>query len=158
MRWTKEEVNYLKKNYPTEIPIRKLSEQLNKSIKSIRHKAARERLSKPRIPYNKPKNKNHRNIIDKKYYEKHKKRLYKQKKTRLKRKKEELVKISGGKCCICGYNKCLAALEFHHKKDKENVVARIIRDLSKQKALKEIKKCILLCANCHRELHQGCVV
>ena len=153
MKWTKEEINYLRENYPTEIPIRDLSKKLNKTIKSIRHKAAREGLSKPRIPYNKPKNKNYRNIVDKEYYKKNKERLYHQKKERLKRKKAELVKIIGGKCCICGYNKCNAALEFHHKGNKENSLAKMIRDISKQKALKEIKKCILVCANCHREIH-----
>ena len=77
---------------------------------------------------------------------------------RLRKKKFELVKILGGKCCICEYNKCNAALEFHHKGNKEGSLAKMIRDISKQKALKELKKCILLCANCHRELHHGCVV
>lgn len=158
MRWTKEEINYLKEKYPTNISIKELSNNLNKTIRAIQHKAARERLSKPRIPHNKPKDKNHRNKVDKKYYEKHKEKLYQQKKERLKNKKIELVKILGGKCSNCGYEKCMAALEFHHKGNKEDAVARMIRNISKQKALKEIEKCILLCANCHRELHQGCVV
>ena len=153
MRWTKEEIKYLRKKYPTEIPIQKLSNKLNKTKRAIQHKAAREGLSKPRIPHNKPKDKNYRNIVDKRYYEKHKERIYQMKKERLKRKKIELAKILGGKCCICGYNKCIAALEFHHKRDKENMIARMIRNISKQKALKEIEKCILLCANCHREVH-----
>lgn len=31
-----------------------------------------------------------------------------------KRKKQRLVNSLGGKCCICGYDRCLSALEFHH--------------------------------------------
>lgn len=31
-----------------------------------------------------------------------------------KRTKIALVEYKGGKCCICGYNKCIEALEFHH--------------------------------------------
>tara|TARA_Y100000310_G_scaffold280905_1_gene300973 strand:+ start:1449 stop:1922 length:474 start_codon:yes stop_codon:yes gene_type:complete len=153
MRWTKEEIDFLKENYPSEMLVQELSERLNKTIRSIRHKAAREMLSKPRVPHNKPKNKNHRNIVDKEYYEKNKKRIYQMKRARLKRKKIELVIILGGKCNNCGYERCMAALEFHHKRNKENAIATMIRDISKQKALKEIEKCILLCANCHRELH-----
>ena len=62
----------------------------------------------------------------------------------------------GGKCSKCGYNKCLSALDFHHNRGKkEGHLSRLIKDFSKQKSLKEIKKCILLCANCHREVHAG---
>ncbi|MCK5449622.1 hypothetical protein KAI32_02050 [Candidatus Pacearchaeota archaeon] len=60
----------------------------------------------------------------------------------------------GGRCSKCGYDKCRAALEFHHNtSDKGGDMAYIIKNKSREKALKEGKKCILLCANCHRELH-----
>ena len=62
--------------------------------------------------------------------------------------------MKGGKCSRCGYDKHLFTLDFHHTKgNKEEVVSKLIKDYSKQKALKEIEKCILLCANCHREVH-----
>jgi len=61
----------------------------------------------------------------------------------------------GGKCELCGYDKCIFALDFHHKGNKENNIAHIINNESKGKALKEIKNCLLVCANCHRELHHG---
>ena len=69
--------------------------------------------------------------------------------------KEELVQYKGGKCEICGYNKCLGALDFHHldpnQKDFAISNSNIYKNLDKLK--EEIDKCILVCANCHREIH-----
>lgn len=58
-------------------------------------------------------------------------------------------------CEICGYNKCLVALDFHHKdpKTKDLTIARAIRHWGTEKLNEEMKKCMILCANCHRELH-----
>jgi hypothetical protein len=71
------------------------------------------------------------------------------------RKKDYAVKQFGGKCQICGYSKCLAALEFHHvdPSDKKFSPSSIIRRLKWEDALEELQKCILICANCHREFH-----
>lgn len=69
--------------------------------------------------------------------------------------KEELVKYKGGKCEICGYDKCIGALDFHHldpsKKDFAISNSNIYKNLDKLK--EEVDKCILVCANCHREIH-----
>lgn len=69
--------------------------------------------------------------------------------------KEELVKYKGGKCEICGYDKCLGALDFHHldpsQKDFTISNSNIYKNLDKLK--EEVDKCILVCANCHREIH-----
>lgn len=66
------------------------------------------------------------------------------------------VEYKGGKCSCCGYNKCLGALEFHHvdplTKDP-NFNLNKNRSIERQKT--EIDKCILLCSNCHRELHES---
>lgn len=61
----------------------------------------------------------------------------------------------GGKCSKCGYDKCLDALDFHHTNhaDKEHEMGDLLHTFSKAKALEEVKKCVLLCANCHREYH-----
>lgn len=69
------------------------------------------------------------------------------------RNKIRLVEYKGGKCEICGYDKCIDALELHHlnPNEKEFGIAGDTRSLEKLK--KEADKCILLCANCHRELH-----
>lgn len=69
--------------------------------------------------------------------------------------KKELVEYKGGKCEICGYDKCLGALDFHHidpsQKDFAISTSNIYKNLDKLK--EEVDKCILVCANCHRELH-----
>ena len=78
-------------------------------------------------------------------------------KTKARKRKAELIKYKGGKCEICNYDKCNAALEFHHKEDKKFNVGKIIARLSeanyRKMMFKEIDKCLLLCANCHREIH-----
>lgn len=70
-----------------------------------------------------------------------------------KRKKAFAVERFGGKCTVCGYSKCLAALEFHHVDNKEEAPSYVIYRWSWKRAKKELKKCILVCANCHREIH-----
>jgi len=72
-----------------------------------------------------------------------------------KRTKELLVEYKGGCCEVCGYNKCLEALEFHHidETTKEFAVSGSTKSLESQK--READKCYMLCANCHRELHAG---
>jgi hypothetical protein len=71
--------------------------------------------------------------------------------------KQKWIDYKGGKCTICGYNSCQAALEFHHldPKLKDFNVSRFhsIKKTDEDKILQELDKCILLCSNCHRELH-----
>lgn len=68
------------------------------------------------------------------------------------RKKERAIQLLGGKCQLCGYEKCMGSLDFHHTSDKEDELARMWSRPWKMIEV-ELKKCILLCANCHRELH-----
>ena len=69
--------------------------------------------------------------------------------------KEILVEYKGGKCEICGYNKCISALEFHHldPTQKEYGIGYKGYTRSIEKNKKEADKCVLVCANCHREIH-----
>ena len=71
--------------------------------------------------------------------------------------KARAIAYKGGSCVICSYNKCNAALEFHHvdKARKTFGLSRkgIIR--SWDSIRRELDKCILVCANCHREVEAG---
>lgn len=62
---------------------------------------------------------------------------------------------AGNRCCKCGYDRCPEALEFHHldPSAKEGGIIGSTRGLAAQR--EEAKKCILVCANCHREIHAG---
>lgn len=65
------------------------------------------------------------------------------------------VSLLGEKCSLCGYNKSMRALEFHHTnpsiKDKN---FKSLRGWSKDRLTKELQSCILLCSNCHAEEHE----
>jgi hypothetical protein len=78
-------------------------------------------------------------------------------KKRRKKIRQMAIAHKGGKCQICGYNRCLEALEFHHleneKKDFGISDKGYTRNWSRIKG--EIDKCLLLCSNCHREIHSG---
>ena len=70
------------------------------------------------------------------------------------RKNVAILKEEAGNCCSkCGYDKCIAALEFHHPDPsvKESKIIGSTASLDKQRV--EANKCVLLCANCHREEH-----
>lgn len=69
--------------------------------------------------------------------------------------KQWCVDYKGGKCIECGYNKCLAALDFHHLEPHEKEF-KFRNDLRSKELIKpELDKCVLLCSNCHREVHAG---
>jgi hypothetical protein len=69
--------------------------------------------------------------------------------------KKELVEYKGGCCEKCGYNKCIDALDFHHLDPSKKEFGLSKKGLTRSiKILKEeVSKCILVCANCHREIH-----
>jgi predicted HNH restriction endonuclease len=151
MHWKKEEIEILRNSYLSKKYVGEIAKELNKSVRAIHHKAARIGLSRNPVKIKHPSNKK---IIDQRYYEKNKEEVYKRKRERIRNYKLELLKRFGEKCSVCGYNKCVAALEFHHtEKNKDVDIKKALQNLSKQKALKEAEKCIILCANCHRETH-----
>jgi transposase len=71
--------------------------------------------------------------------------------------KQTLVDESGGACALCGYDRWVGALQFHHvepgKKEFHLAHRGHSRSLAKSRA--EIQKCVLLCANCHAEVEGG---
>jgi hypothetical protein len=62
------------------------------------------------------------------------------------------AKLKSSGCILCGYNKCVAALEFHHldPSKKEHKLSQV---RSLETIMRETAKCIVICANCHREIH-----
>jgi len=76
--------------------------------------------------------------------------------TRRRRKvKQKAIDYKGGKCEKCGYDRCVAALEFHHKdpNGKDFGISKDGITRSWDKVKKELDKCVLLCSNCHKETH-----
>jgi hypothetical protein len=73
--------------------------------------------------------------------------------------KIKMVKYKGGKCVVCGYNKCLSALDFHHNGDSEKMFSISGAHCRKWSVLQEeLDKCILVCKNCHSEIHDDIVI
>ena len=69
--------------------------------------------------------------------------------------KNALIEYKGGKCERCGYHKCMRALEFHHLDPNEKdfgVSKNLCKTMNTLKS--EVDKCILVCSNCHAEIHQ----
>lgn len=73
---------------------------------------------------------------------------------RFRENKRKVVEYKGGKCSMCGYNKCIASLDFHHidpaTKDSR---WKVMKSWSFEKVKDELDKCILVCRNCHGEIH-----
>jgi excisionase family DNA binding protein len=78
---------------------------------------------------------------------------------RRRRLKAELVADAGGRCAICGYDRWIGALHFHHRDGEAKEFGLSERGLTKSiEVMKaEAAKCILLCANCHSEVEGGIV-
>lgn len=61
-------------------------------------------------------------------------------------------------CQRCGYNKCPQGLDFHHtgEEKKEHTLSRMVsQGRSPVVILAEAAKCVILCRNCHAEVHYG---
>lgn len=64
----------------------------------------------------------------------------------------------GGGCAECGYNRCDAALELHHldPTEKEGGLGQMMSNpTSWEKLVQEMRKCVMLCSCCHKEVHAG---
>jgi 5-methylcytosine-specific restriction endonuclease McrA len=68
-----------------------------------------------------------------------------------------LVKEAGGSCRLCGYDRYVGALQFHHLDPDAKRFALSVRGLTRslEKAREEARKCVLLCSNCHAEVEGG---
>lgn len=73
--------------------------------------------------------------------------------------KKLMIKYKGGQCYFCGYSKYIGALDFHHIDPEEKSFKLSMDSLDKSwdRIRDEIDKCLLVCANCHREIHGGLI-
>jgi hypothetical protein len=80
--------------------------------------------------------------------------------TRIQKLKKQMVEYKGGCCCLCGYKNYMGALEFHHlDPDKKDFNLSGMKKYSfDERVKKELDKCVLVCSNCHREIHAKLVV
>jgi transposase len=76
---------------------------------------------------------------------------------RRRRIKRILVAEAGGRCRRCGYDRCIAALQFHHMDPGTKSFTLSSKGITRSldSAREEARKCILLCANCHAEIEAG---
>ena len=75
---------------------------------------------------------------------------------RKQRVRRTLIEEAGGCCAVCGYDRCIINLHFHHvdPSTKElDMTARVGRSLAAFR--EEAQKCVLVCANCHGEIEAG---
>ena|ERR1035441_4767746 len=73
--------------------------------------------------------------------------------------KNKYIQYKGGKCLICGYNRCVRALKFHHINPalKRFEISNSSQDVPWQTIQIELDKCVLVCGNCHDEIHSNLI-
>lgn len=100
--------------------------------------------------------------IDEFYFKKSEKRfnswckkcVYQSQNDRRKVLKKRAIDLLGGKCQICGYNRNLASIDFHHKDpSQKEYVWEKLRRKTWEDIVTELKKCMVVCKNCHSEIH-----
>jgi hypothetical protein len=70
--------------------------------------------------------------------------------------RQAAIDMMGGNCARCGYSRCPAALHFHHlDRSQKDPEWKNLRGRKLTHQAEELKKCILVCANCHAEIHAG---
>lgn len=69
------------------------------------------------------------------------------------------VAYLGGECVCCGYSRCFASLQYHHvdPSKKEFTIGKK-KSLKWESIRQELDKCILVCSNCHYEIHDGSIL
>lgn len=67
-----------------------------------------------------------------------------------------MLEYKGNSCVLCGYSKCKQSMDFHHIRDKKFAISGS-HCRSWNEIKEELDKCVLLCRNCHGELHAGLI-
>ena len=66
---------------------------------------------------------------------------------------QELINLLGGQCSKCNTKFPICVYDFHHTQEKKFSISMAVTNKKKVLVLEELKKCVLLCANCHRVTH-----
>lgn len=118
------------------------------------------KVTKPISEFYKITRANRRTIVPYSYCKDCAKKTFKEYTGRKKR-KDLAVEYKGGCCIVCGYKRCISALEFHHldpsQKDFSFSAKNHHAKVSMEELKVELDKCVLLCSNCHKEVHAGLV-
>ena len=72
--------------------------------------------------------------------------------------KDRIVESMGGRCVVCGYSRCNSSLDLHHLNPEEkdfSFASALASPKSWTKFVVELRKCVLVCRNCHGEIHEG---
>lgn len=95
--------------------------------------------------------------VDKRTYSDRREYIIKAVSKRRKLIKQKAIDYKGGQCQICGYKKYQGALELHHldPNNKHFGIGQYGHSRSWERVKRELDKCVLVCANCHRELSVG---
>lgn len=75
-----------------------------------------------------------------------------------KKSRKLLAAAFGGKCTVCGYDKTISALDYHHidPANKDHLLANAMKNgHAWSKIAEEARKCTIVCCRCHREIHAG---
>jgi len=96
-------------------------------------------------------------MVDKRRYADRREELIKAVAKRRRKIKLLSVQYKGGKCQICGYDKYVGALDLHHIDESQKSFGIGDKGYTRswEKTKQELDKCILVCANCHREIEAG---
>jgi len=73
------------------------------------------------------------------------------------KRRESIINAIGGKCQICGYDKLRANLAFHHLRYKSFPLDIRRFQYRYEIIMNEVRKCVLICHNCHGEVHGGLI-
>lgn len=76
---------------------------------------------------------------------------------RRKKVRQMAIEYGGGCCQCCGYKTSARALSFHHRDPSKKDFGLSANGLTRswEKTKSELDKCVLVCANCHMEIHEG---
>lgn len=96
-------------------------------------------------------------MADKRKYADRREELIKAVAKRRRKVKSLAIEYKGGRCQVCGYDKYQGALDLHHinPSEKDFSIGHKGYTRSWEKVKAELDKCVLVCANCHRELEVG---